>query len=681
MVGVHACCVCFSSYNTGNRRPWDLGCGHCVCEHCFYNTCSQLKTCPECRNPLLNPHPQFALLRILETRQQLASHPIEDACWPSPTPYKPTHSSSAEAAAEQVEELDAPSAPPAPPALPIQDGYLEYIYGNDRSSSGKAAGSSSCGGGCHLAAAQLDVRRMSDQLGGGDASPSSPTHFTTPKRGERGAVAGGEAGGGGVLPPHGPWLLAHATAPYDFLQDMLPARLVRSCASAGSRCSTALCSTASDLRDCLEQDCTSLVQQLCCLLDYVPFLSNLDEHTVRYWAASVMLGLAAYYWRLSTVLLTPLLLTLLVFLTAYTLPPRTAACRRGVSRSLLPLKAALYVLTAQALVSSLCLFESLRWLRLGGGGGLPLAAAGLPGGMSWLTVRLLPLLAVLQVVGGVWEGRVRSPADVQARLVLAKLLLGLCFAVLCCDGGSSGSSISASSWLPSWSRLFSWARRFGGPPPSPILLPPASSSPALCLTLALAWLQKLHLLHQAATAILGIRNVMRARCQRLPSPAAAPPRSPSCGGHPLGSGSGSSPTRPGSGSSLARRLSAAAGSPASPPTRLPPSGAPSPRSRARRLSPGAASADPGAPQYPLDPHCHHAVALVVLAAALFCAPGALLAPESPLPASLACLLASVFRVMACGCVVSLAWHAALQVRVARGACVCLCVCAVCASVR
>ncbi|WIA20297.1 hypothetical protein OEZ85_006129 [Tetradesmus obliquus] len=45
-------------------KPFDLGCGHCVCEQCF-NT-SKFALCVECRQPTNNPHLQYTLLRMLQ---------------------------------------------------------------------------------------------------------------------------------------------------------------------------------------------------------------------------------------------------------------------------------------------------------------------------------------------------------------------------------------------------------------------------------------------------------------------------------------------------------------------------------------------------------------------------------------------------------------------------------------
>jgi hypothetical protein len=70
-----SCTICLGVYNAEARKPWDIGCGHCVCEECFeHHGQGRLTTCPECRQPVRNPHLQYAMLRLLERR--VKSFPI-----------------------------------------------------------------------------------------------------------------------------------------------------------------------------------------------------------------------------------------------------------------------------------------------------------------------------------------------------------------------------------------------------------------------------------------------------------------------------------------------------------------------------------------------------------------------------------------------------------------------------
>lgn len=60
------CHVCYNPFNSANRKPLDLGCGHCFCAACFSTAArTTFKSCPECRVPVKNPHVSYALLRVV----------------------------------------------------------------------------------------------------------------------------------------------------------------------------------------------------------------------------------------------------------------------------------------------------------------------------------------------------------------------------------------------------------------------------------------------------------------------------------------------------------------------------------------------------------------------------------------------------------------------------------------
>jgi hypothetical protein len=75
-----SCTICLGEYDTKQRKPWDLSCGHCVCEECFnQHGTTSLSHCPECRKPINGAaHPAYAMLRLLE-RLQVKSFPIGKA--------------------------------------------------------------------------------------------------------------------------------------------------------------------------------------------------------------------------------------------------------------------------------------------------------------------------------------------------------------------------------------------------------------------------------------------------------------------------------------------------------------------------------------------------------------------------------------------------------------------------
>jgi hypothetical protein len=72
------CSICLFPFTAKRHRPWDLGCGHCICEPCF--KAGELLVCPVCRGPVNNPHPQFALLSYLDRAAVVHSHPVPGAC-------------------------------------------------------------------------------------------------------------------------------------------------------------------------------------------------------------------------------------------------------------------------------------------------------------------------------------------------------------------------------------------------------------------------------------------------------------------------------------------------------------------------------------------------------------------------------------------------------------------------
>ncbi|KAF6251147.1 hypothetical protein COO60DRAFT_1629085, partial [Scenedesmus sp. NREL 46B-D3] len=131
----HTCIICCLAYNVTRRRPFDLGCGHCVCEQCF-NT-SKLAICVECRQPTNNPHLQYTLLRMLQPTSP-TSFPI--GC--------------------VIEDADdAPGTPqPSAPVMEVEP----WDPSDDSSGSGSASDASS--------------RRTSATLAGSSSRSSSSTH-------------------------------------------------------------------------------------------------------------------------------------------------------------------------------------------------------------------------------------------------------------------------------------------------------------------------------------------------------------------------------------------------------------------------------------------------------------------------------------------------------------------------
>ena len=67
----HPCCpVCLSEFGVGVARPWDLGCGHNVCESCLA-TWSGPQSCPIDRSSWVNPHVSYDLIDLLTVVEQL----------------------------------------------------------------------------------------------------------------------------------------------------------------------------------------------------------------------------------------------------------------------------------------------------------------------------------------------------------------------------------------------------------------------------------------------------------------------------------------------------------------------------------------------------------------------------------------------------------------------------------
>ena len=52
------CLICFEIYNTSNRKPYVLNCGHTFCFDCLEK---QINSCPTCRLIITNKIPNYAL--------------------------------------------------------------------------------------------------------------------------------------------------------------------------------------------------------------------------------------------------------------------------------------------------------------------------------------------------------------------------------------------------------------------------------------------------------------------------------------------------------------------------------------------------------------------------------------------------------------------------------------------
>ncbi len=61
------CPVCFRDYGPGLQRPWDLGCGHCICQRCYASLAtSGRRQCPIDRTAWDKPHVNYELLNFIE---------------------------------------------------------------------------------------------------------------------------------------------------------------------------------------------------------------------------------------------------------------------------------------------------------------------------------------------------------------------------------------------------------------------------------------------------------------------------------------------------------------------------------------------------------------------------------------------------------------------------------------
>ncbi|GAX74747.1 hypothetical protein CEUSTIGMA_g2194.t1 [Chlamydomonas eustigma] len=60
-----SCTVCLHSYDNGWHRPYDIGCGHCLCQRCYVKWTGR-KLCPACRKEWHNPHVSFDFLGAID---------------------------------------------------------------------------------------------------------------------------------------------------------------------------------------------------------------------------------------------------------------------------------------------------------------------------------------------------------------------------------------------------------------------------------------------------------------------------------------------------------------------------------------------------------------------------------------------------------------------------------------
>ncbi|GIL64088.1 hypothetical protein Vafri_18064 [Volvox africanus] len=70
-VEMPTCPICLCGYRSGLRKPFDLGCGHCICGRCYASlSVTGPRTCPIDRSPWKNPHTAYELLHLLEQLQK-----------------------------------------------------------------------------------------------------------------------------------------------------------------------------------------------------------------------------------------------------------------------------------------------------------------------------------------------------------------------------------------------------------------------------------------------------------------------------------------------------------------------------------------------------------------------------------------------------------------------------------
>ncbi|KAG2449865.1 hypothetical protein HYH02_005388 [Chlamydomonas schloesseri] len=66
-IEIPCCSICLAEYAPGIRKPYDLGCGHCLCGRCFASlSMTGPKTCPVDRKEWVNPHVAYELLHLVE---------------------------------------------------------------------------------------------------------------------------------------------------------------------------------------------------------------------------------------------------------------------------------------------------------------------------------------------------------------------------------------------------------------------------------------------------------------------------------------------------------------------------------------------------------------------------------------------------------------------------------------
>uniref|UniRef100_A0A383VPR1 RING-type domain-containing protein n=1 Tax=Tetradesmus obliquus TaxID=3088 RepID=A0A383VPR1_TETOB len=172
----HTCIICCLAYNVTSRRPFDLGCGHCVCEQCF-NT-SKFALCVECRQPTNNPHLQYTLLRMLQ--------PTSPTSFPIGCPT---------GCVIEEEADDAPGTPH--PSAPVME--VEPWDPSDDSGSGSSSDASSRRTSSSLAGHTSSAPAAAAAAAGGSSGRSIGSHRLSHQSSARGSSGGTSRAGGHIL--------------------------------------------------------------------------------------------------------------------------------------------------------------------------------------------------------------------------------------------------------------------------------------------------------------------------------------------------------------------------------------------------------------------------------------------------------------------------------------------------
>ncbi|WIA40585.1 hypothetical protein OEZ86_013926 [Tetradesmus obliquus] len=237
-------------------KPFDLGCGHCVCEQCF-NT-SKFALCVECRQPTNNPHLQYTLLRMLQ--------PTSPTSFPIGCPT---------GCVIEEEADDAPGTPH--PSAPVME--VEPWDPSDDSGSGSSSDASSRRTSSSLAG-HTSSAPAAAAAAGGSSGRSIGSHRLSHQSSARGS-SGGTSRAGWLHP--GPSLLLAITS---------------SCWRTWAAYSAAVAATIAQCQQ-LQGAAVAFLSQL---LSRSCGLHNAG-HLVGYCLATWLLGLLLYHWQLGLALL------------------------------------------------------------------------------------------------------------------------------------------------------------------------------------------------------------------------------------------------------------------------------------------------------------------------------------------------------------------------------------------